>query len=164
VDSLSVDFELVRKDLESFISTGQIDEDKVEYYDKYIEAAHKKKLEWALSERFEPVNAVRIYGAYRLLHDSIVGGQIRLKEAKRRGENPITAELLQPYFSRLVVFTKLLEMELSKENDIRFGSIERYTRELSDNAEKLGLLFRHKEGNKEIYDKIQSAVFESIKS
>ncbi|MFA5930325.1 MAG: hypothetical protein WC861_05570 [Candidatus Micrarchaeia archaeon] len=153
----------VRKDLEDFIASGQIDEEKVENYKKHIEFAHQKKMEWALSERFEPINSIRVYGAYRLIYDSIMGGQFQLKEAKKRGENPITAERLAPYFSQLVVYTKLLEAELTKDKEIRFGLIERYTRELTTNAESQGLIYRKNGANKEIYDKIQSTVFETIK-
>ncbi|PIT85111.1 hypothetical protein COU36_05125, partial [Candidatus Micrarchaeota archaeon CG10_big_fil_rev_8_21_14_0_10_59_7] len=120
--ALSQHVEEVRSDLEAFISTREIDIEKVEKYDRYIELSHNKKVEWALSTKFEPINSLRVYIGYKLIHDSLKNSQIKLKEAKSRGENPTTAEKLQPYFSELVLFTKIFEKELEKDQtEINFG-------------------------------------------
>lgn len=154
--------QLVRSDLELFISSKEIDEAKVENYTRFIEILYKKKLEWALSERFEAKNSIKIYGAYRLLYDSLVGSRILLTEAQRRGENPTTAEKLFPYFSKLVIFSKILETELIKNNEMSFSNIENRTIDLSKEAEALGIMFGAAGTNRAVLEKIQATITEAI--
>ncbi len=122
---LSSKLEEIRSDLEQFIVDKEIDEQKVSTYSEIIEVAHNEKLAWALSSKLEPLKSIQIYSSYKLIYESLLSAKERLLAAKKRGENPTTAELLLPYFQELILFTKMLEVELSNENkDSDFNKIE----------------------------------------
>jgi len=160
---LSVTLEQIRADLEQFIVDKVIDEKRVSYYSEFVESAHKQKLAWALSNKFEPIKSIQIYDAYKLIYDSLFDTKLALLEAKKRGENPTTAERLLPYFQSLVLFTKRLEAELEEgKSRANFNDIEDKVKTLRSEAIFSGILKEDKKIDSKIYKQLQETAISAI--
>lgn len=159
---ISSKLEKIRSDLEQFIVDKEIDEQKVSTYSEIIEVAHDEKLAWALSSKLEPLKSIQIYGSYKLIYESLLSARERLLAAKKRGENPTTAELLLPYFQKLILFTKILEGELSNENkDSNFNKIEYQANNLRSDAILSGILSNAEKVDIGLYRKIQKTAIDT---
>lgn len=162
---LSERLDEVRNDLERFIADKDIDAKRVSEYSEIIETAHEEKLAWALSQKFEPVKSLQIYDSYKLIYDSLSNIKILLLDAKRRHENPTTAEIILPYINKLTLFTKKLEVELKiEENNIDFNSIEDKTDTLRKEAILKNIIKAVEEVDYKFYKQIHETALEAIKS
>lgn len=111
------------KNVEGFITSKRIDEQKVNAFDTAIEKAMERRKSWALSERLGPVDALIIYGAYRTIDDALIGIKKKLGEGIIKKENPVSAELVQPLFEPLINIAEELDrVELLLQNNKKLAS------------------------------------------
>lgn len=106
----------IRSDLEQFAISKKIDVRKVSNYSEIIEIAHDKKLDWALSDKFDPLKSIQIYRSYKLIYESLLSARGLLLASEKRGKSYEITKILLPYFQKLIIFTKMLEKELSVGN------------------------------------------------
>lgn len=155
----------IRTDLEKFIANKDIEEEKVKNYSEIIETAYKEKAAWALSQKFEPIKSLDIYDSYKLVYDFLCKMQTLLLDAKKRHENPTTAEKILPYINKLTLFTKMLETELhDEEKDIDFGYFENQAKVLREEAKFNELIESVEKVNINFYKLIHETALNTIKN
>ena len=94
--------------LQGFISSKRIDTDNMASIDASLQAINSYKQSFAKSKK-DNFEIVKVFGGLNVIENFLKVAKLRLYDAKKRGENPTTAERLLEYNQELIPLIQDIE-------------------------------------------------------
>ena len=107
--TLSEKIRKLSNDINYFIETKVIDSNRVKNYEDAIKIAKSFRQEWALNNKIKPFEALIIFSAYNATYHALCGIEKTLKIGIACGDNPTSAERVQPVFNTILELANELD-------------------------------------------------------
>lgn len=140
MSSYSERFELVNTALNSFVRTGRIDRAQLEVFNEISERAKQDQFR-ILNQPYLSLNDQRVlFGAFRNISQSTEMMKVRLQNASKIGENPMTAEISLELAPLYLALGSYIDDFFTKKEIFDSNKIFLFSRNLYKKAKKYGFL------------------------